>query len=147
MAFENAIITKEDDEKYGLSKIFYQYSPYYEDPTKYWVVDRQRKCWFMLIKRFPSEEYDNGYGSKKLWRLYYNGDSVNIILDYKYDQKINGKLFERVWVILGFEAIEVKVLEDSDIVSLLEEILIKFHFKPYWESQDNFTVTLIDARR
>ena len=27
MAFENAIITKEDDEKYGLSEIFYKYNP------------------------------------------------------------------------------------------------------------------------
>ena len=27
MAFENAIITKEDDEKYGLSKIYYKYNP------------------------------------------------------------------------------------------------------------------------
>ena len=30
MAFENAIITKEDDEKYGLSKIYYKYNPHYE---------------------------------------------------------------------------------------------------------------------
>jgi len=27
MAFENAIITKEDDEKYGLSEIYYKYNP------------------------------------------------------------------------------------------------------------------------
>ena len=30
MAFENAVITKEDDEKYGLSEIYYKYNPYYE---------------------------------------------------------------------------------------------------------------------
>ena len=27
MAFENAIITKEDDEKYGLTSIFLKYNP------------------------------------------------------------------------------------------------------------------------
>lgn len=28
MAFENAIITKEDDEKYGLTSIFLKYNPF-----------------------------------------------------------------------------------------------------------------------
>jgi len=28
MAFENTIITKEDDEKYGLSEIYYKYKIY-----------------------------------------------------------------------------------------------------------------------
>ena len=31
MAFENAIITKEDDEKYGLSKIYYKHNPPYKE--------------------------------------------------------------------------------------------------------------------
>ena len=42
MAFENAIITKEDDEKYGLSKLFYQFNPTYKTlpDGKSWVVDK-----------------------------------------------------------------------------------------------------------
>ena len=51
MAFENAIITKEDDEKYGLSKIFYKYNPTYKTlpDGKSWVVDKNADCWFMEI--------------------------------------------------------------------------------------------------
>jgi len=49
MAFENAIITKEDDEKYGLTKIFLKYNP--SDnvlPDQwYWVIDKERDCWLM----------------------------------------------------------------------------------------------------
>ena len=54
MAFENAIITKEDDEKYGLSKLFYQFNPTYKTlpDGKSWVVDKNADCWFMETKFF-----------------------------------------------------------------------------------------------
>ena len=49
MAFENAIITKEDDEKYGLTSIFLKYNP--SDKSlpnqQYWVIDKERDCWLM----------------------------------------------------------------------------------------------------
>ena len=47
MAFENAIITKDDDEKYGLSEIYYKYNPYYETFINElrWTIDRDADCW------------------------------------------------------------------------------------------------------
>ena len=105
MAFENAIITKEDDEKYGLSKIFYQYSPYYEELPRNFVVDRQKDIWFLLIERLPNEGYDYGYGSKKLWRLYIQGNNLDILLDYEYDQEVDGRKFQRVWKIIEVNVI------------------------------------------
>ena len=60
MAFENAIITKEDDEKYGLSKIYYKYNPYYETFINElrWTIDRDADCWLwtmtmaLILKEF-----------------------------------------------------------------------------------------------
>ena len=46
MAFENAIITKEDDERYGLTNIFLKYNPSDKGlPDQwYWIIDKERYC-------------------------------------------------------------------------------------------------------
>ena len=47
MAFENAIITKEDDEKYGLSEIWLKHNSKYDTFINRleWTIDRDRNCW------------------------------------------------------------------------------------------------------
>ena len=146
MAFENAIITKEDDEKYGLSKIFYQYSPYHEELPRNFVVDRQKDIWFLLIERLPNERYDYGYGSKKLWRLYIQGNNLDILLDYEYDQEVDGRKFQRVWKIIEVNVIN-SIIPDNEVIKILRDILIDFKFRPGWEDKDDFSVALIDVRK
>ena len=73
MAFENAIITKEDDERYGLTNIFLKYNPSDKGlPDQwYWVIDKERDCWLMESGFFHDPKVDHGYLSKSLWILYY----------------------------------------------------------------------------
>ena len=46
MAFENAIITKEDDEKYGLSALYGKYNYGAKLPNLNFTIDRQLDCCF-----------------------------------------------------------------------------------------------------
>ena len=69
MAFENAIITKEDDEKYGLTKMFLKYNRHDKGlPDQwYWVIDRERDCWlmesgFFMIQRWIMGTFQKAYG-------------------------------------------------------------------------------------
>ena len=60
MAFKNAIITKEDDEKYGLTNIFLKYNPFDKGlPDQwYWVIDKERDCWLMESGSFAKLQSD-----------------------------------------------------------------------------------------
>ena len=65
MAFENAIITKEDDEKYGLTNIFLKYNPSDKGlPDQwYWIIDKEHDCWLMeMIQRWIMGTFLKAYG-------------------------------------------------------------------------------------
>ncbi|WP_314987752.1 hypothetical protein [uncultured Campylobacter sp.] len=81
MAFENAIITKEDDEKYGLSALYGKYNYGAKLPNLNFTIDRQLGCWLLKIYRFPDPNYDRALLSKSIWVLYYDGEYIEAILD------------------------------------------------------------------
>lgn len=72
MAFENAIITKEDDEKYGLTNIFLKYNPSDKGlPDQWhWIIDKERDCWRMESGFFNDPEVNYRHLSRSLWILY-----------------------------------------------------------------------------
>ncbi|WP_459880402.1 hypothetical protein [Campylobacter concisus] len=101
MAFENAIITKEDDEKYGLTNIFLKYNPSDKSlPDQwYWVIDKEREsdCWLMESGFFHDPKVDHGYLSKSLWILYYQGEMFEIILENElYNKTIDHVSYDKV---------------------------------------------------
>ena len=99
MSFENAIITKEDDEKYGLSEIYYKYNPLYKrlPSQKSWIIDKKLDCWIMKTQLFNDLEIDHAYLSKVMWKFYYKGDIFDIVLDYGLDEKVAGIQYNKVW--------------------------------------------------
>ena len=72
MAFENAIITKEDDERYGLTNIFLKYNPSDKGlPDQwYWIIDKERYCWLMESGFFHDLEVNYRCLSRSLWRYF-----------------------------------------------------------------------------
>lgn len=148
MAFENAIITKEDDKKYKLTKIFLKYNPYDKGlPDQwYWVIDRERDCWLMKTGFFPDPEVDHGYLTKDLWTLYYKGDIVEVILDIELDEEkeiINSIKYDTVWYLLELHPRRTWKLKTQDIIDLLAEALDVFGLNGAWDQAPNFKVKLI----
>ena len=145
MAFENAIITKEDDEKYGLSKLFYQFNPVYKTlpDGKSWVVDRNADCWFMETKFFQDPEYDHAYLKKSVWTLYCKGEIIEATLDYQNNISDTEK-FHRIWKLLELKPKETKSLSKNQILMLLNKILNVYGYDGIWEQIPNYTMELQD---
>lgn len=149
MAFENAIITKEDDEKYGLTKMFLKYNRHDRGlPDRwYWVIDRERNCWFMESGFFPDPELDHAYLSKSLWVLYYKGEMFEIILDTElYNKIIDQVSYDKVWLLLDIRPITYSRLTNKEIFTLLKEILDVYGLGGAWRQakSPNYKVTLIN---
>ena len=148
MAFENAIITKEDDEKYGLSEIYYKYNPYYEtfinelDQT----IDRNADCWLMPVYSFPDPDYDHASLAKGIWILYHKGEIIEMIIDHEVN--INRKLvpeeFHRIWKLLDLKPNHTQNLSKQDILYLLKEILEVYRDRDLYKSRENYTMELQD---
>ena len=145
MAFENAIITKEDDEKYGLSEIFYQFNPTYKTlpDGKSWVVDKNADCWFMETKFFQDPEYDHAYLKKSVWTLYCKGEIIEATLDYQNNISDTEK-FHRIWKLLELKPKETKSLSKNQILMLLNKILNVYGYDGAWGQIENFTMELQD---
>ena len=145
MAFENAIITKEDDEKYGLSKIYYKYNPHYETFINElrWTIDRDADCWLWKIYSFPDPDYDHGTDSKGIWILYYNGEVIEVTLDYDIDEALRPGEFHRIWKLLNLNPKQTPLLSASDIMKLLNVILKAYGYSTR-EQIPNYTMELQD---
>ena len=83
MAFENAIITKEDDEKYRLSALYGKYNYGAKLPNLNFTIDRQLDCWLLKIYSFPDPNYDRAFLSKSIWVLYYDGEYMKVVKSIK----------------------------------------------------------------
>ena len=148
MAFENAIITKEDDEKYGLSEIYYKYNPYYETfiNESRWTIDRERDCWAWFLYSFPGYEHDHDYDTKSIWILYHKGEIIEMIIDHEVN--INRKLvpeeFHRIWKLLDLKPNHTQSLSKQDILYLLKEILEVYRDRDLYKSRENYTMELQD---
>ena len=149
MAFENAIITKEDDEKYGLTNIFLKYNP--SDnvlPDQwYWVIDKERDCWLMESVFFIDPKMDHGYLSKSLWILYYKGEMFEIILENElYNKTIDHVSYDKVWLLLDVKPITYSALAIEEIFALLKEILNVYGLGGAWREaySPKYKVILLD---
>ena len=142
MAFENAIITKEDDKKYGLSEIYYKYNPYYETFINElrWTIDRERDCWAWFLYSFPGYEYDHDYDTKSIWILYHKGEIIEVTLDYIFDES---KKLHRIWQLLELNPKSTNALSEKDIVALLFKILKAYGYAGTWQ-KENYTMELQD---
>ena len=149
MAFENAIITKEDDEKYGLSEIYYKYNPLYKTlPShKSWVIDKKLDFWIMKTQLFNDPEIDHAYLSKAMWKFYYKGDIFDIVLDYGLDEKVSGIQYNKVLKVLSIVPNGSEKISVDEIFSLLKEQLIVFGLDGLYKQGKNYKVTLIDVRK
>ncbi len=142
MAFENTIITKEDDEKYGLSEIYYKYNPYYETFINEldWTIDRNADYWLMPVYSFPDPDYDHVSLAKGIWILYHKGEIIEVTLDYIFDE---GKKFHRIWQLLELNPKSANTLPKKDIVALLFKILEVYGYAGTWQ-KENYTMELQD---
>ena len=143
MAFENAIITKEDDERYGLCKIYYKYNPYYETFINKlgWTIDRSINCWLWKIYSFPDSDYDHATTSRGIWILYYNGEIIEVTLDYDIDQTLRPKQFHRIWKLLNLYPKRTTSSSTNKIIELLNIILKAYGYSTR-EQIPNYTVEL-----
>ncbi|WP_298787233.1 hypothetical protein [uncultured Campylobacter sp.] len=139
MAFENAIITKEDDEKYGLSEIYYKYNPYYKIFVGRldWTIDRVRNCWLWKVYNFPDYEYDHNTLEKAIWILYSNGDFIEVVLDYEIDKTVGPKRLHRIWQLLGLSPMHTKTLSTDEVISILNESLETYGEYGYTETMQS----------
>ena len=149
MAFENAIITKEDDEKYGLTNIFLKYNP--SDnvlPDQwYWVIDKECDCWLMESGFFHDPKVDHGYLSKSLWILYYKGEMFEVILENElYNKTIDHVSYDKVWLLLDVKPIIYSALAIEEIFALLKEILNVYGLGGAWREaySPKYKVILLD---
>ena len=142
MAFENTIITKDDDEKYGLSKIYYKYNPYYETFINElgWTIDRNANCWLMPVYSFPDPDYDHASLAKGIWILYHKGEIIEVALDYIFDES---KKLHRIWQLLELTPKTTNTLSKKDIVALLFKILKVYGYAGTWQ-KENYTMELQD---
>ena len=146
MAFENAIITKEDDEKYGLSKIYYKYNPKREVfiNKQDWVINRELDCWLWDIFYFPDPEYDHGTLVKAIWILYYKGEIIEVVLDYDINRALIPKQFHRIWQLLDLNPKQTKLISRDEIIILLDNALQTYGYDGIWEQIPNYTMEVQD---
>ena len=149
MAFENAIITKEDDEKYGLTNIFLKYNPSDNvlPDQQYWVIDKERDCWLMESGFFHDSKVDHGYLSKSLRILYYKGEMFEIILENQlYNKIIDHVSYDKVWLLLDVKPITDSSLAIEEIFALLKEILNVYGLGGAWREahSPSYKVILLD---
>ena len=148
MAFENAVITKEDDEKYGLSEIYYKYNPYYETfiNESRWTIDRERDRWAWFLYSFPGYEHDHDYDTKSIWILYHKGEIIEMIIDHEVniDRKLVPEEFHRIWKLLDLKPNHTQNLSKQDILYLLKEILEVYRDRDLYKSRENYTMELQD---
>ena len=145
MAFENAIITKEDDEKYGLSKIYYKYNPYYETFINElrWTIDRDRNCWLWKMYNFEDPNYDRALLAKAVWILYCDSTQIYVVLDQKVADTRSDE-FRRIWELLDLKPNHTQSLNKQDILYLLKEILEAYRDRDLFGEEPNYTMELQD---
>ena len=148
MAFENAIITKEDDEKYGLSEIFYKYNPPYKEfiNKRKWTIDKSRNCWMWCLYSFPSNEFDHALSTETIWILYYNNELLEVIMDYEIiiNRTLKPEKFHRIWKFLDLKPNHTQSLSKQDILYLLKEILEVYRDRDLFGEEPNYTMELQD---
>ena len=145
MAFENAIITKEDDEKYGLSGIYYKYNPYYETFINElrWTIDRDADCWLWKMYNFEDPNYDRALLAKAVWILYCDSTQIYVVLDQKVADTRSDE-FHRIWELLDLKPNHTQSLNKQDILCLLKEILEVYRDCDLWKPESNYTMELQD---
>ena len=146
MAFENVIITKENDEKYGLSALYGKYNYGAKLPNLNFTIDRQLDCWLLKIYSFPDPNYDRTVLSKSLWILHYNNRNIEIMLDYNFniDSTISPKKFHRIWKVLGLKPSLNSKAQMQNIFHLLQKSLEAYGDYDAWQSDPNYTMELQD---
>ena len=146
MAFENAIITKEDDEKYGLSKIYYKYNPPYKDfiNKQKWTIDKSRDCWMWCLFNFPSDEYDHALSTETFWILYCDNRILEITMDYEIIIDKTQEKFHRIWKLLYIKPSHAQNLSRQDILLLLKEILEVYRDRDLIGKELNYTMEIED---
>lgn len=148
MAFENTIITKEDDEKYRLSEIYYKYNPHYETFINElrWTIDREKDCWAWFLYSFPGYEHDHDYDTKSIWILYHKGEIIEMIIDHEVNinRKVVPEEFHRIWKLLDLKPNHTQSLNKQDILCLLKEILEAYRDCDLWKPESNYTMELQD---
>ena len=148
MAFENTIITKDDDEKYGLSEIFYKYNPPYKEfiNKRKWTIDKSRNYWMWCLHNFPSNEFDHALSTETIWILYYNNELLELIMDYEIiiNRTLNPEKFHRIWKLLDLKPNHTQSLNKQDILYLLKEILEVYRDRDLFGEEPNYTMELQD---
>lgn len=150
MAFKNAVVTKELDEKYKMTDIFCNYtdSLYYKQnrmmPNRYrLVIDEELDCFIMQAYNFLDPELEHARLSKGLWVLYYKGNLIEVILDYDFDITIDGVLYDKVWSI--FDIKNNELLSEKEVINLLKEILVVYNVAGAWgDIEEDYKVYVID---
>ena len=148
MAFENAIITKDDDEKYGLSEIFYKYNPPYKEfiNKRKWTIDKSRNCWMWCLYNFSSNEFDHALSTETIWILYYNDELLEVIMDYEIiiNRTLKPEKFHRIWKLLDLKPNHTQNLSKQDVMYLLKEILEVYRDRDLFGEEPNYTMELQD---
>ena len=144
MAFENAIITKEDDEKYRLSALYGRYNYGAKLPNLNFTIDRQLDCWLLKIYRFPDPNYDRALLSKSIWVLYYDGKYIEAILDEscKINKTKIPNEFHRIWQLLSLKPKYTLTLKFQDILNILEAALETYRDIDLYKPRENYTMEL-----
>ena len=143
MAFENAIITKDDDEKYGLSALYGKYNYEAKLPNLNFTIDRQLDCWLLKIYSFPDPNYDRALLAKAVWILYCDSTQIYVVLDQKVADTRSDE-FHRIWELLDLKPNHTQNLSKQDILCLLKEILEAYRDCDLWKPEPNYTMELQD---
>ncbi|WP_299086348.1 hypothetical protein [uncultured Campylobacter sp.] len=144
MAFENAIITKEDDEKYGLSALYGKYNYGAKLPNLNFTIDRQLDCWLLKIYSFPDPNYDRALLAKAIWTMYCDNELLKLTIDYSFDINSTENKFHRIWKLLDLKPNCTANLKLQDILNLLKEMLEAYRDYDAWKPDINYTMELQD---
>ena len=144
MAFENMVIAKEDDDKYGLSEIYYKYNPPYKEfiNKQKWTIDKSRDCWMWCLLNFPSGECDHAISAETFWILFCDNKMLEITMDYEIITDKTQEKFHRIWKLLDIKPSHTQNLSRQDILYLLKEILEVYRDRDLFVRESNYTIEM-----
>ena len=95
----------------------------------------------MRIYSFPDSDYDHATTSRGIWILYYNGEIIEVTLDYDIDQTLRPKQFHRIWKLLNLYPKRTTSSSTNKIIELLNIILKAYGYSTR-EQIPNYTMEL-----
>lgn len=130
MAFENAIITKEDVEKYSLLGTINKIRKKYDDDEISlwflekldWCIDRENNTWLIRISHDYLRDIRDYALTKTIWLLHYKSNDIELDLRRIFNDETIGDPYRIIYELHDIK-IDIKNITTDEIIDTLKKIL------------------------